>query len=115
MCHSISDGSSEGLPTVGGPRAEPRATTPTSEQAKYIDQKSRNRNEESYEAEDGIPGESHLFGRTTAAMLDSHEKLVSFAIDNVWANVLTVLCAMNLSECRIQQEKTRLNNKDHVT
>lgn len=61
MCHSISDGSSEGMPTTGGQLAEPGATTPTSERAKSLDQKCRNGNEESYEAEDGLPGECHLF------------------------------------------------------
>lgn len=60
MCHSISDGSSEGLLATGGLRAEPSATTPTSERAKNLDQKGGNSNEESYEAEDGLPGERHL-------------------------------------------------------
>lgn len=115
MCHSISDGSGEGLPTLGGPRAETSDTTPTSEQAKYIDQKSRNSKEESYEAEDGFPGESHLFGRTNAALLDSLEKLALLAIGDVWANGLRLLCAIHLSEWRIQQVKPRFNSKDHVT
>lgn len=59
MCHSISDGSSEGLRTIGGQLAEPNATTPTSEPAKNLDQKSHNSDEQSYESDDGLTGECH--------------------------------------------------------